>query len=212
VENMENDNANNSNTKENNSTTEKTKLENKRPSKDEYYWNIAKTVSERATCTQVFGGAIIVKEDQIISTGYVGAPRGTKDCYERGGCLRRELGIPSGQRYELCRSVHAEQNAIINASRSNASILGGTMYLYFVYKAPEGTKFVKGYPCFICKKMIINSGLSKFVSNDENGKLVTYSIEDWAKDWKEKDMIDDKIFYGLKFEKEKAEKEKNNLK
>lgn len=105
------------------------KKKNKRPSKDAYYINIAKSVAARATCMSVNFGAIVVKNDQIIATGYVGAPRKTMDCLERGKCLRRELKVPSGHRYELCRSVHAEMNAIINAARAGVSLLGGDIYI-----------------------------------------------------------------------------------
>ncbi|MEA3344441.1 MAG: hypothetical protein U9Q16_02055, partial [Patescibacteria group bacterium] len=100
-----------------------------RPSKEEYYLNIAKQIAQRSTCFRLRAGAIILKNDQIISTGYIGAPRGTKDCLERGECLRNKLNIPHGQRYEVCRSVHAEQNAIINAARAGVSLLNGDMYL-----------------------------------------------------------------------------------
>jgi len=101
-----------------------------RPSKVDYYIGIAKEVANRGTCYRLRGGAIIVKNDQIISTGYIGAPRKTKDCLERGNCLREEMKIPHGERYEMCRSVHAEQNAIINAARAGVRLLGGNMYLY----------------------------------------------------------------------------------
>ncbi|MDD4250587.1 MAG: dCMP deaminase family protein [Candidatus ainarchaeum sp.] len=171
-----------------------------RPSKDEYYWNIAKAVAERTTCMSVKGGALIVRDDQIISAGYVGAPRNTKNCFEIKTCLRRELNVPSGQRYELCRSVHAEQNAIINSARSGSSLLGGTMYLYFAKRTENGEKFVLAYPCFICKKMIINAGLNRFVGNDESGKLVSYNIADWAKDWQDHDMLYDSIKYDSKYD------------
>ena len=101
-----------------------------RPSKDQYYLNIAKEVSQRGTCFRLRGGAIVVKDDQIISAGYIGAPRGTKDCMERGYCLRDRLKIPHGTQYEICRSVHCEANAIINAARAGVSVLGATMYIY----------------------------------------------------------------------------------
>ena len=123
--------------------------ENYRPNKDEYYWNIAKETAQRSTCMSVKGGAIIVRDDQIIATGYIGAPRETKDCFERGTCVRRVLNIPSGQRYEICRSTHAEQNAVINAARAGVSLLGGTVYLYFVKRSEDN--FVNAYPCFMCK-------------------------------------------------------------
>ena len=101
-----------------------------RPEKEEYYLNIAQVVSKRSTCLKVLIGAIIVKEDQIIATGYVGAPRHTRSSLEHGFCLRQKLQIPSGTQYELCRSVHAEQNAIINSARAGVSLLGGDMYIF----------------------------------------------------------------------------------
>jgi len=177
-----------------------------RPSKDEYYLNIAKETAQRSTCMSVKGGAIIVRDDQIIATGYIGAPRGTKDCFERGNCLRREMNIPSGQRYEICRSVHAEQNAIVNAARAGVSLLGGTLYLYFVKRSEGEDKFAKSYPCFMCKKLIINSGIVRFVGNDENGKVVSYNASEWAKEWQEKDMLDDVEKYDSKYTKEEIEK------
>ncbi len=180
-------------------------MSNYRPGKDVYYWNIAKEVAERSTCMSVKGGAIIVRDDQIIATGYIGAPRHTKDCFERGNCLRRELGIPSGQRYEICRSVHAEQNAIINAARAGVSLLDGTIYLYFVKRSEEGDKFVLAYPCFMCKKMIINSGIKRFVGNNENGEVVAHSVDEWVNDWREKDMLDDKVQYQVKYESKNNE-------
>jgi len=166
-----------------------------RPSKDQYYLNIAREVSKRATCMRAHFGCIIVKDDQIISTGYVGAPRKTKDCLERGNCLRQQLHIPSGQQYELCRSVHAEQNAIINAARAGVSLLGGNMYLYGV-KIVDGKEYQTfAYPCFICKKMIINAGIKKFIGHNEQGEMIVHDVEQWALDWAESDMIDDKQKY-----------------
>ena len=169
-----------------------------RISKDEYYMNIAREAAARSTCFRARHGAVIVKDDQIISTGYVGAPRKTKDCFERGNCLRREMGIPSGQRYELCRSVHSEQNAIINASRSGISLLGAKMYLYSVKLDGDTEVSIDAYPCFICKKMIVNSGIAELVSRQKDGSLKVFKIEDWAKDWQEKDLIDDMEQYGTK--------------
>jgi len=180
------------------------KTTNYRPTKDNYYWNIAKEVAQRTTCMSVKGGSVILRDDQIVATGYIGAPRGTKDCYERGNCLRRELNVPSGTRYELCRSVHSEQNALINAARSGVSVLGGTLYLYFVKKTNEGEKFVKAYPCLMCKKLMINAGIKKFVGNDETGNIVSYDVEDWVKDWSDKDIIDDKVKYDSRYSIEEA--------
>ncbi len=180
------------------------KLNIKRGSKDEYYMNITKEVASRATCYRARHGAIIVRDDQIISTGYNGAPRKTKDCFERGNCLRNELGIPSGQRYEMCRSVHAEQNAIINAARAGVNLLGGTIYVYSEKINSEGEpEVIESYPCFICKKMIVNSGLEKLVSNTPSGELKTYSISDWTDDWQKNDLLDDVNSYGEKFKKNK---------
>ena len=161
--------------------------------------NIAREVAVRSTCFRARHGTVIVKDDQIISTGYVGAPRKTKDCFERNNCLRRDLSIPSGQRYELCRSVHSEQNAIINAARIGANVLGAKMYLYSVKLDERGQEIpVDAYPCFICKKIIVNAGIKELVSRQKDGILITYVIDDWVKDWQEKDLLDDMEQYGIK--------------
>lgn len=165
-----------------------------RPSKDQYYLGIAKEVSQRGTCFRLKGGSIIVKDDQIISTGYIGAPRGVKDCMERGYCLRDELKIPHGTQYEICRSVHTEANAIINAARAGVSLLGGTMYTY-EENGKTGEK-VDVLPCYICKKMIINSGLKKYVGYSKEGDLKISHVEDWVNEWKQGDILDDKHQYG----------------
>ena len=160
-----------------------------------YFLDIARDISVRSTCLSAHGGAIIVKENTIISTGYIGAPRHTKDCYQRGYCIRRKLKVPSGHRYEICASVHAEQNAIINAAREGVSTKGTTMY-YYGCRTYEGIKKVyNGYPCFICKKIIVNAGIEKFVSQLEDGSYKVYDVSEWINDWKEKDIIDDSIKY-----------------
>ena len=164
-----------------------------RPSKDEYYLNIAKEVSQRSTCLRTKFGAIIVKDDVIIATGYVGAPRQTKDCFERGNCLRDKLKILHGQRYELCRSVHSEQNALINAARSGASVLGGDM---FIYGENKKGKIIDAFPCFICKKMIINAGLKRVICSIKAGNYKVFKVQDWVKQWREKDILDDQDQYG----------------
>jgi dCMP deaminase len=166
----------------------------KRTPKDDYYLGIAREVAKRSTCFRRSLGAIIVRDDQIISTGYVGAPRKTKDSLQHGSCLRDKLGIPHGQRYELCRSVHAEQNAIINAARAGVSLLGGDMFIYG--SIPGEPKPIDAFPCFICKKMIINSGLRRVVCSTESGKTAVFRISDWIEDWKERDIVDDKHQYG----------------
>lgn len=172
-------------------------LNKKRISKDQYYINIAKEVAARSTCFRGWHGVIIVKDDQIISTGYVGAPRKTKDCFERENCLREELNIPHGQQYELCRSVHAEQNAIINAARAGVSLLGSKMYIYsIILDKNQEPHIIDAAPCFICKKMIINAGISEMIAMQKDGSLKISKIEDWTKEWQEKDLIDDKDQYG----------------
>lgn len=184
------------------------KTAKERPSKEEYYLNIAKEVATRATCKSVMFGAIIVKDDQIIATGYVGAPRKTMDCLERGNCLRRELKIPSGHRYELCRSVHSEMNAIINAARAGVSVLGGDIFLYGEKIFDGVPKKINMVPCFICKKMIINSGIRRVIGSTEDGKYKIFNVEDWAKDWQARDMLDDLDLYDAKYyaEDKKAKK------
>jgi dCMP deaminase len=165
-----------------------------RTPKDRYYLDIAKEVSKRSTCFRRAIGAIIVRDDQIISTGYVGAPRKTKDSLEHGFCLRDKLGIPHGQRYELCRSVHAEQNAIINAARSGVSLLGGDMYIYG--SAPGGADPISAFPCYICKKMLVNCGLDRVVCSAAGGGEIIFRVEDWIRDWQERDILDDERQYG----------------
>jgi dCMP deaminase len=172
--------------------------EDKRPSWNEYFMKIAEDVSKRGTCLSAQGGAVIVRNKRILSTGYIGAPRKSKDCLARGSCLRRELNIPSGKHYEICRSVHAEQNAIINAARDGVDIVDADMYL-FMKRIFNGDKLVNAYPCFICKKMIINSGLKHFYGICEDGSIKKYDIEEWVKDWSENDMIDDKVKYDSKY-------------
>ena len=164
-----------------------------RPPKDIYYLNIAKQIAERSTCFRNKGGAIIVKDDVIVATGYVGAPRKTKDCFERGECLRDKLKIPHGRNYEICRSVHAEMNCIINAARSGTSILGGDMYIY--HRDREG-KEMDSFPCFICKKMIINAGLRRVICSTKEKGMKIFYVKDWVKEWQEKDILDDKHQYG----------------
>lgn len=177
-----------------------------RISKDEYYLNIAREVSRRSTCFRRSIGAIIVRDDQIISTGYVGAPRKTKDSLEHGFCLRDRLNIPHGQRYELCRSVHAEQNAIINAARAGVSLLGGDMYI-FGSDARSGQP-IDAFPCFICKKMIINAGLKRVICSTASGGMQIFSVDEWVKDWQKNDILDDTHKYGMPYEGENEGKRK----
>ena len=135
-------------------------MPNQRRDKINYYLDIAEVVSERCTCLRRSYGAIIVKDDEIVSTGYVGAPRGRKNCSDLGFCQRQKLEVPHGERYELCRSVHAEANAIISASRS--SMLGATLYLVGV-ETPTGEYIVDPNSCSMCQRMIINAGITTVI-------------------------------------------------
>ncbi len=150
-----------------------------RPSKEEYYLNIAQDVASRATCLRRKYGAIIVKEDQIIATGYCGAPRGVKDCLEKKYCHREKLNVPSGERYELCRSAHAEMNAIINAARAGVSVLGGNIYIAGI-EAKTG-KLAESHPCLLCQRIIINAGLKNLIIKTKNNKIKTITIKKLAK-------------------------------
>ena len=174
----------------------------KKISKDEYYLGIAKSVGIKSNCLMVAHGAIIVRDDQIISTGYVGSPRKTKDCIELGYCIRRKQGVESGKGYEMCRSVHAEMNAIINAARAGVSLLGGDLYLYAAKKESNDSVAVHAYPCLLCKKMIINAGIKRFIGNNPDGTISVYSIEDWVNEWKDLDDItQDKDQYKVDYKK-----------
>lgn len=165
--------------------------------------DIAKSVSAKSNCRCVAFGCVIVRDDQIISTGYVGAPRKTKDCIELGFCIRRRKKVKSGTGYEMCRSVHAEANAIINAARAGVSLLNGDMYLYTARKdEANGSVSVKAYPCLMCKKMIINAGINRFIGNTEEDGLIEYKIQDWVNRWQEiEDISDDNEKYEVKHNK-----------
>lgn len=167
-----------------------------RKPKDDYYLGIAREVADRGTCFRRKIGSLIVKNDQIISTGYVGAPRGVKDSFQHGFCLRDKQNIPHGHRYELCRSVHSEQNAIINAARAGVSLLCGDMFIWG--EDPKTKEQIFAYPCFICKKMIINAGIERVVcSAAKEGKRI-FNVNDWIEEWRRKDILDDQDQYGSK--------------
>ena len=147
----------------------------KRIDKNNYYLDMAEAALERSTCLRRKWGAVIVKDDEIISTGYNGAPRGRKNCTDIGKCIREELNIPRGERYELCRSVHAEQNAIISASRKD--MIGAT--LYEVGKDAKTGKYVENsMPCAMCKRFIINSGINKIIIRDTKTKYREIDVAD----------------------------------
>jgi dCMP deaminase len=147
-----------------------------RRDKINYYLDIAETVLERGTCLRRNFGAIIVKTDQIVSTGYVGAPRGRRHCCDIGVCQRPELNVPRGQRYEICRSVHAEANAIIHASR--VDMIGSTLYL--VGKEMDTGAYVENAsPCAMCKRLIINAGITNVIVRDTLGSFRNVVIDEW---------------------------------
>ncbi len=150
-----------------------------RISKDNYYLDIAQTVSERATCLRKRYGAIIVKNDVILSTGYNGSPRGRQNCIDLDFCMRDKLNIPRGERYELCRSVHSEANAIINASREQ--MLGATLYM--VCTDPKDGSLVSGTnSCMMCKRMIINAGIIRVIIRDTATEYRTIEVGGWITD------------------------------
>lgn len=149
-----------------------------RKDKVNYYLDIADTVLHRSTCIRRQYGAIIVRNDEIISTGYNGAPRGRINCSDLGYCRREALQVPSGERYELCRSVHAEANAIISASRRD--MLGGTLYL--VGREAKNGELTDAVPCSMCKRTIINSGIKDVVMRNADGSFIIVDVEEWVKD------------------------------
>lgn len=150
-----------------------------RVSKDNYYLDIAQTVAERCTCLRKKFGAIIVKDDVIVSTGYNGAPRGRKNCSDLGYCMRDKLNIPRGERYELCRSVHAEANAIISAARER--MLGATIYMACIDAKTD--ELVAGTnSCMMCKRLIINAGISQVIIRDDGENYRIIDVDSWIDD------------------------------
>lgn len=147
-----------------------------RTDKENYYLDIAETVLERGTCLRRNFGAIIVQHDEIVSSGYTGAPRGRKNCIDTGVCVRESLGVPRGERYELCRSVHAEANAIISASRQD--MIGSTLYL--VGRDAKTGEYVENTaPCSMCKRLIINAGITRVIVRNSKTQFSIVEVEDW---------------------------------
>ena len=161
----------------------------KRRDKTNYYLDIAETVCERSTCLRRNFGAIIVKNDEIISTGFNGAPRGRVNFSDCGECTREKLGIPRGQRYELCRSVHAEANAIISAPR--ISMIGSTIYLA-CHDAKDGSLCGNVEPCSMCKRLIINAGIEKVIVREDKNIFREIEVESWIEN---DDSLDGKDSY-----------------
>ena len=143
-----------------------------RRDKVNYYLDLAEAVSQRGTCLRKLYGAVIVKNDEVISTGYVGAPRGRQNCSDLGYCLRSKLGIPRGERYELCRSVHAEANAIICASRRD--MIGK--------EVPTGEYVKDAMCCSMCKRLVINAGIEKVIVRDDKERYRVIEVAQWIAD------------------------------
>ena len=147
-----------------------------RRDKDNYYLDLAEMVSQRCTCLRRHYGAVIVKNDEVISTGYVGAPRGRKNCSDLGICIREKLQIPRGERYELCRSVHAEANAIISCSRDK--MIGASLYL--TGKECKTGEYIKNSCCCsMCKRMVINAGIAYVYVRDDKDNYRKIDVTDW---------------------------------
>ena len=150
-----------------------------RVSKINYYLDIAETVAKRSTCLRKHYGAIIVKNDCIVSTGYNGSPRGRKNCSDIQFCMRDKLNIPRGERYEMCRSIHAEANAIISASREE--MIGSTLYMSCL-DAKTGELVSGTSSCAMCKRQVINAGIEKVVIRDTEDTYRIIEVSDWVSD------------------------------
>ena len=147
-----------------------------RRDKTNYYLDIAQTVAQRGTCLRRKFGSAIVKNDEIISTGFAGAPRGRENCCDSGECIREKLNVPRGERYELCRSVHSEANAIISAAR--ADMIGATLYMVCL-DAKTGELVSGTCSCSMCKRLVINAGIETVVVRDTRDSYTVFSVENW---------------------------------
>ena len=154
-----------------------------------YYLDIAESTLERSTCIRRCFGAVLVKNDEIVGTGYNGAPRGRKNCDELGMCLREKMQVPRGERYELCRSVHAEQNAIISVERSK--MIGSTLYLCGK-NAQDGSYVQNSSPCTLCKRMIINAGIKDIYVRDDKENYRHIMVEEFVDN---DDTLEGKVGY-----------------
>ena len=148
----------------------------KRRDKINYYLDLAEVVSQRCTCLRKKYGAVLVKNDEVISTGYVGAPRGRKNCCDIGECIRAKLNIPRGERYELCRSVHAEANAIISAPRDK--MIGSSLYLTGL-EMDTGEYVKNAICCSMCKRLVINAGIKDVYLRDSKDDYRLIEVEEW---------------------------------
>lgn len=152
----------------------------KRRDKVNYYLDLAEVVSQRGTCLRKQYGAVIVKNDEVVATGYVGAPRSRANCIDLGYCLREQLNVPRGERYELCRSVHAEANAIISASRER--MLGSAIYLTGIDLKDNGNYVKNANPCSMCKRMIINAGIETVYIRDDKDNYRVIKVQEYIED------------------------------
>lgn len=149
-----------------------------RRDKHNYYLDLAEMVSQRSTCLRRRYGAVIVKNDEVISTGYVGAPRGRKNCSDIGECIRQKMQIPRGERYELCRSVHAEVNAIISASRDQ--MIGASLYLVGL-EVSDNSYVKNASSCSMCKRTVINAGIESVYIRKDKDHFNVIPVSDWVK-------------------------------
>ena len=150
-----------------------------RRDKINYYLDLAEVVAQRSTCLRRWYGAVIVQNDEVISTGYVGAPRGRKNCTDMNFCIRSKMNVPRGERYELCRSVHAEANAIISSSRNK--MLGSTLYLVGI-ECDTGEYVENANSCSMCKRMIINAGIAHVIIRDTKDDYRIIHVQKWIED------------------------------
>ena len=148
-----------------------------RRDKVNYYLDLAEVVSQRGTCLRKQYGAVIVKNDEVVATGYVGAPRSRSNCIDLGYCIREQLNVPRGERYELCRSVHAEANAIISASRDR--MLGSAIYLTGIDLKDNGNYVKNANPCSMCKRMIINAGIETVYIRDDKDNYRVIKVQEF---------------------------------
>lgn len=150
-----------------------------RRDKINYYLDLAEMVSQRSTCLRRHFGAVLVQNDEVISTGYTGAPRGRKNCSDLNYCVRQKLNVPRGERYELCRSVHAEANAIISSSRDK--MLGSTLYLVGI-ECDTGDYVENASSCSMCKRLIINAGIQHVIIRDNKDDYRIIHVQKWIED------------------------------
>jgi len=150
-----------------------------RRDKINYYLDLAEVVAQRSTCLRRRYGAVIVQNDEVISTGYVGAPRGRKNCTDMNFCIRSKMNVPRGERYELCRSVHAEANAIISSSRNK--MLGSTLYLVGI-ECDTGEYVENANSCSMCKRMIINAGIAHVIIRDTKDDYRIIHVQKWIEE------------------------------